>query len=244
MEQQKHDLRFAILIDGDNASYQYLSAIVEEVAKYGIPTVKRIYSDWTKPNNEGWKSTLLDNAITPIQQFAYTTGKNATDSAMIIDAMDLLYTGNVEGFCIVSSDSDFTKLAVRLREEGKLVIGMGEQKTPTPFVKACDRFIYLNIIQPEPSKVKRSRISSKDREILLTLINNTINDLADDSGYASLADVGNLISKKRVDFDPRNYGYYKLSSLVKSLNAYEIDERPTGNPGIKHIYIKNKKEER
>ena len=163
---QNNDKRFAILIDGDNASYQYLNEVVEEVEKYGVPTVNRIYSDWTKPNNEGWKSTLLENAITPIQQFAYTTGKNATDSALIIDAMDLLYTGNVEGFCIVSSDSDFTKLAVRLREEGKLVIGMGEQKTPQPFVKACDGFIYLNIIQPAPTKPKRSKLSVKDRDMV------------------------------------------------------------------------------
>ncbi len=241
---QNNDKRYAILIDGDNASYQYLNAVVEEVAKYGIPTVKRIYSDWTKPNNEGWKSTLLENAITPIQQFAYTTGKNATDSALIIDAMDLLYTGNVEGFCIVSSDSDFTKLAVRLREEGKLVIGMLSLIHTLAFIKACDRFIYLNIIQPSPTKQKRSKLSVKDRDMLLTLITNTINDLADDSGYASLADVGNLINKKRADFDPRNYGYYKLSSLIKDLNAFDIDERPTMNPGIKHIYIKNRKDER
>lgn len=233
------DLRLAVLIDGDNASHNNIESIMEEVNKYGNPTIKRIYGDWTKPNADGWKKELLENAITPVQQFAYTTGKNATDSALIIDAMDILYTSHVEGFCIVSSDSDFTRLATRLREEGKIVIGMGEEKTPLAFIKACDRFIYLSVLN-RPVEEDKSTMTNKDRQNLTKMIRSAINDVADESGYAFLADVGNLVNKRRPDFDPRNYGFYKLTPLIRNLDAFQIDERPTSNPAIKHIYIKNK----
>src|SRR6478609_3831494 len=146
------DLRLAVLIDADNIPYSNVKGMMEEIAKYGTPTFKRIYGDWTKPTLSGWKTVLLENAITPIQQYSYTSGKNSSDSALIIDAMDILYTGGVDGFCIVSSDSDFTRLATRLREAGMKVFGMGEQKTPTAFRAACDKFIYIEILdQPEPS---------------------------------------------------------------------------------------------
>lgn len=234
------DTRLAVLIDGDNASYKRIDEMMEELAKFGVPTIKRIYGDWTKSNADGWKNQLLENAITPIQQFAYTQGKNATDSALIIDAMDILYSNQVDGFCIVSSDSDFTRLATRLREAGKFVIGMGEEKTPSAFIKACDRFIYLSIINPKQSK--KNKINEDKKDSLIQLIQTSIDDVADENGYAFLADVGNLMNKKRPDFDPRNYGFLKLSLLIKSLNEFQIEERQTQNAGVKHVYIKNKKD--
>lgn len=234
------DKRLAVLIDGDNSSYRRIDEMMEELAKFGVPTIKRIYGDWTKPNSDGWKTELLENAITPIQQFAYTVGKNATDSALIIDAMDILYSNVVDGFCIVSSDSDFTRLATRLREAGKFVIGMGEEKTPSAFIKACDRFIYLSVISP--SKNTKNLINENKRTSVINLIRSSIEDVADDNGYAFLADVGNLMNKKRPDFDPRNYGFMKLSLLIKSLKVFEVEERPVGNSNVKHVYIKNKKD--
>src|SRR5512137_435424 len=153
--QNLHDLRLAVLIDADNIPFANVKGMLEEIAKYGTPTFKRIYGDWTKPTVAGWKGVLLENAITPVQQYSYTQGKNATDSAMIIDAMDILYSGKVDGFCIVSSDSDFTRLATRLREAGMKVIGIGERKTPPPFIVACDKFIYLEIINPSVVSVEQ-----------------------------------------------------------------------------------------
>lgn len=234
------DKRLAVLIDGDNSSYKRIDEILEELAKFGVPTIKRIYGDWTKSTSEGWKTELLENAITPVQQFAYTVGKNATDSALIIDAMDILYSKDIDGFCIVSSDSDFTRLATRLREAGKFVIGMGEEKTPTAFIKACDRFIYLSVINPR--KNSKKTISENKRSNLINLIRTSIDDVADDNGYAFLADVGNLMNKKRPDFDPRNYGYMKLSLLIKSLRQFDVEERPVSGSNVKHVYIKNKKD--
>lgn len=251
-----NDLRLAVLIDADNVPYSNIKAVMEEIALYGTPTFKRIYGDWTKPTLSGWKNVLLENAITPIQQYNYTTGKNSTDSAMIIDAMDILYSGKVDGFCLVSSDSDFTRLATRLREAGMKVIGIGEKKTPSPFIVACDKFIYLEIIgkseekkeAPQP-KIRKARGSkpqsepeSDDRipEDVIKLISVTISDLADDSGWAFLGEVGSLIQKKRPDFDSRNYGFNKLTPLIKASNRFEIDERDTGKPHIKHIYVRNK----
>lgn len=248
------DLRFAVLIDADNVPSSHLKEMMEEIAKYGTPTFKRIYADWTKPHVKRWKDLLLENAITPIQQYSYTTGKNATDSAMIIDAMDILYTGRVDGFCIVSSDSDFTRLALRLREAGMMVIGMGENKTPAPFISACDKFIYVEILgsgdeeehrgdtsaapaeRTEPSTVKQ--IDKK----LITKITSSISDLADENGWVFLGELGNLILKKQPDFDPRNYGYKKLLLFIKSLDLMEIDERITekGNGNIKHVYVRIK----
>lgn len=244
MEQEK-DLRLAMLIDADNISYTHIKGMMEELAKYGNPTFKRIYGDWTKPTLTGWKTVLLDNAITPVQQYNYTSGKNATDAAMIIDAMDILYTGRVDGFCLVSSDSDFTRLATRLREAGMRVFGMGEKKTPSAFRAACDKFIYLEILQTDQKKERKKTaasgkttvdksekikppISKKDEE-LINLLTDSINDIADEDGWAYLGELGNLILKKQPDFDARNYGYTKLLQLIKSFDQFEVELRETGS---------------
>ena len=252
------DHRFAVLIDADNVSEKYIQFILDELATEGTITYKRIYGDWTKPALGSWKGVLLDHSITPIQQYSYTVGKNATDSAMIIDAMDILYTGNVEGFCIVSSDSDFTRLATRLREAGMKVIGIGEKKTPAPFIAACEKFIYLEILKPHTeekdekktvkgktvrteqkaqSKIRKNTPLPKD---VIRLIANSIDIVADDEGWAFLGEIGNLISKKRPDFDSRNYGFPKLSDLIRSTDMFETDFRDTNNKGVKHIYIRNR----
>lgn len=246
MEKQK-DLRLAVVIDADNIPFSNVTAMLEEIAKYGLPTFKRIYGDWTKPNLAGWKNVLLENAITPVQQYGYTKGKNATDSAMIIDAMDILYSGKVDGFCIVSSDSDFTRLATRLREAGMLVIGLGEKKTPTPFIAACNKFIYLEILgeqetdgEPDkPEKEKEQATSKLDKKVI-NFIKSTINDLADDTGWAFLGEVGSLLVKKQPNFDPRNYGFKKLAPLIQSIRQFETDERHTDNKNIKHVYVRIK----
>jgi hypothetical protein len=230
--------------------------MLEEIAKYGTPTFKRIYGDWTRPTISGWKSVLLENAITPIQQYSYTKGKNSTDSALIIDGMDILYSGKVDGFCIVSSDSDFTRLATRLREAGMKVIGIGERKTPHPFIVSCDKFIYLEIITSSTAapdtapevrkkgkpvvKKKKTEIPETPASIVKRLIASSITDIADENGWAYLGDVGNLILKKQPDFDPRNFGFPKLTPLIRSLD-FEIDERESGQNHIKHIYIRNRK---
>jgi uncharacterized LabA/DUF88 family protein len=246
------DIRIAVLIDADNIPSTNIKAMMEEIAKYGTPTFKRIYGDWTKPNLANWKSVLLENAITPIQQYSYTTGKNATDSAMIIDAMDILYTGKVDGFCIVSSDSDFTRLATRLREAGMMVIGLGEKKTPSPFIVACDKFIYLEILAVPALEVKIKEETSKGKKgtkaetlkrvdnTTVNLITSTLTDLADDSGWAFLGEVGNLLLKKQPDFDPRNFGFVKLAPLIKSIGHFEIDERETDKKGSKLVYVRVK----
>jgi hypothetical protein len=256
--QTLEDLRLAVLIDADNIPFSNVKGMLEEIAKYGTPTFKRIYGDWTRPTVSGWKQVLLENAITPVQQYSYTKGKNSTDSAMIIDAMDILYSGKVDGFCIVSSDSDFTRLATRLREAGMRVIGIGERKTPSPFIIACDKFIYIEIIDSpvtiqesvQAKKKKGKPVSRKqkdeesDQQIQVRkargLIASSINDLADDNGWAYLGDVGNLILKKQPDFDPRNFGFAKLTPLIRSFD-FEIDERDSGQNNIKHIYIRNRK---
>lgn len=243
------DLRLAVLIDADNIPSRLVGGILEEIAKYGVPTFKRIYADWTKPHVAGWKLVLLDHAITPVQQYSYTTGKNSSDSALIIDAMDILYTGRVDGFCVVSSDSDFTRLATRLREAGMKVFGMGEQKTPSAFRAACDKFIYIEILEHQeagPRQIKladlrkKEKIISKPDKNLVSLITYSINDLADENGWTFLGDLGNLLLKKRPDFDPRNYGFEKLLLLIKSLGHFEIDERETGRKNVKLVYIRVK----
>jgi hypothetical protein len=224
--------------------------MLEEIAKYGTPTFKRIYADWTKPTVSGWKTVLLENAITPIQQYSYTTGKNATDSAMIIDAMDILYSNRVDGFCIVSSDSDFTRLATRLREAGMKVIGIGEKKTPSPFISACEKFIYIEILKQTTAPIakditciieKSTQATNagieKVNNALIKLLTDSINDLADENGWAFLGDLGNLIIKKQTDFDPRNYGFNKMLPLIKSIDVFQVDERDTGNNN-KLVYIK------
>ena len=237
----------AVLIDGDNIPSDYVLEMMEEIAKYGNPTIKRIYGDWTSPSLKKWKKPLLENAISPIQQYAYTKGKNATDSAMIIDAMDILYSNKVEGFCLVSSDSDFTKLATRLREAGMQVIGIGEKKTPNPFIVACDKFIYIEVLK---SKVENQLVKEKENGIGLdtiskkeiNLIKSTINDLSDDDGWAFLGDVGSLLLKKRPNFDSRNYGYQKLTPLISSIGSFEIERREHSNSKHKLIYVKNKRQ--
>lgn len=242
------DLRLAVLIDADNIPYRLITGILEEVAKYGVPTFKRIYADWTKPHVSGWKTVLLDHAITPVQQYSYTTGKNSSDSALIIDAMDILYTGRVDGFCLVSSDSDFTRLSTRLREAGMKVFGMGEQKTPSAFRAACDKFIYIEILgqqEPSPKQIKLSdlrkkEVISKADKTLVSLITTSINDIADENGWAFLGELGNMLLKKRPDFDPRNYGFEKLLPLIRSLDRFDIDERESGRKHIKLVYVKVK----
>jgi Fe-S-cluster formation regulator IscX/YfhJ len=245
------DIRLAVLIDADNIPYHTVKDILEEIAKYGTPTFKRIYGDWTKPTVIGWKNVLLEHAITPVQQYSYTQGKNATDSAMIIDAMDILYSGKVDGFCIVSSDSDFTRLATRLREAGMKVYGIGEKKTPNAFIASCNKFIYIEILaEPEMDVEETTQLKVEKRKQkpsfeklnkeAIKLIASTIDDLADENGWAFLGDVGNLLLKKQPDFDPRNFGFQKLTPLIKSLPQFEIDIRGTDKGGIKLVYIKNK----
>ncbi|HZK39574.1 MAG TPA: NYN domain-containing protein [Clostridia bacterium] len=251
--QKEKDLNLAVLIDSDNVSHRYVKAMMDEIARYGTPTIKRIYGDWTTSTGAGWKAVLLNNAITPIQQYSYTVGKNSTDSAMIIDAMDILYGEKVDGFCIVSSDSDFTRLATRLREAGLKVFGIGEKKTPEPFIAACDKFIYLEILTAQngkkdaPAKSDSGTRSttqkvhaSKITEEVANLIVNSVNDIADDEGWAFLGDVGNMLIKKQPAFDSRNYGYTKLTPLIKSTDLFDIDQRDTSNRGIKHIFIRDK----
>jgi Fe-S-cluster formation regulator IscX/YfhJ len=246
------DLRIAVLIDADNVPYANVKEMLEEIAKYGTPTFKRIYADWTMPTVSGWKKVLLENAITPVQQYGYTTGKNSTDSAMIIDAMDILYSGRVDGFCIVSSDSDFTRLATRLREAGMKVIGMGEKKTPTPFISACEKFIYLEILKPQPLPEKATTTKAakqtpqtgdtlnKIDQAFIKRIADSINDVADENGWAFLGELRNLLFKKQPDFDPRNYGFSKMLPLIRSLDQFQLDERETDKPNMKRVYVKIK----
>lgn len=284
----QQDRRMAVLIDADNAPRKSLKSIMEEIAVYGNPTIKRIYGDWTQPNMNSWKQSLLENAITPIQQYGYTTGKNSTDSAMIIDAMDILYSGRVEAFCLVSSDSDFTRLAVRLREAGMTVIGLGEKKTPGAFIKACDKFVYIEILSGKdekngkkpvaPPKPKNGRENGQaikgvaasaqpeapgtNREVsdaaesdakqsahvhsplpphIIEFIAGAIDDVGDEDGWAYLGEVGSLIQKKQPDFDPRNFGFKKLTLLIESCDCFAVEARENVQKGNgKLIYISNR----
>ena len=249
-----NDNRFAVLIDADNVSEKYIKFILDELSNEGIITYKRIYGDWTKPALGSWKNVLLANSITPIQQYGYTTGKNATDSAMIIDAMDILYAGNIEGFCIVSSDSDFTRLASRLRESGKYVVGMGEKKTPTAFIAACNKFKYLEVLVQNVSPVNPDTGSSASnaaeiapleavrtsvdliRKAVLTIVDET----SDDDGWAPLSGIGNTLIKRFPDFDVRNYGFIKLTPFIKSLGSFEIKSMASKDLNVKLIYIKKR----
>jgi uncharacterized protein (TIGR00288 family) len=233
----------AVLIDADNISSLHVKEMMEEVAKYGNPTIKRIFGDWTSPGLAKWKKVLLENAITPIQQYGYTKGKNATDSAMIIDAMDILYTAEVDGFCLVSSDSDFTRLATRLREAGKQVIGIGEKKTPNPFIVACDIFIYLEVLknQSEEKPEDKARVvHEKITRKVVNLITSTVNDLSDEEGWAFLGDVGSLLLKKKPNFDSRIYGFQKLTPLINSIGKFDIEQRENTKSRHKLIFIRNK----
>lgn len=247
----KTELKLAVLIDADNVPYSNIKGMLEEIARYGTPTFKRIYGDWTKPTLSGWKTVLLENAITPVQQYSYTSGKNSSDSALIIDAMDILYTGQVDGFCIISSDSDFTRLATRLREAGKKVFGIGEKKTPSAFIAACNKFIFIEILQKEnkeepPAKPVSKRAGKKKSEApginpaLQKMIIAGINDLADEDGWVFLSTIGNHIIKKDPSFDPRNYGFKKLLDIVKNIPAIEMEERTTGKNSVAHLWVRLK----
>jgi len=239
------NIQLAVLIDADNAQPAIIEGLLAEIAKFGTANVKRIYGDWTSNRLRGWKEHLLEFSIQPIQQFGYTTGKNATDSAMIIDAMDLLYAERFDGFCIVSSDSDFTKLASRIREAGLTVYGFGEHKTPSPFVAACDKFIYTEVLRSEEEDDKQRSFDRKSTNELkqdtklVNLIRNAIEASSDENGWAHLGQVGSHIAKQSPDFDPRNYGYQKLGELVSAIKLFKVEERSTGNGHSSDIYIKD-----
>ena len=260
---EQNERRFAVLIDADNVSPKYIKYILDEVSDIGIATYKRIYGDFTKSALGSWKNVLLDNSITPVQQYGYTTGKNATDSAMIIDAMDILYSGNCDGFVLVSSDSDFTRLAVRLREAGMKVYGMGEKKTPKPFIVACDKFVYIEVIRaaaqqaaqqekesvPQKSSKKSSKKAAQQAvsapaasavpQDMVELIADSLENLCDEDGYTLMGKLSNLLMKKQPDFDPRNYGFSKLSKMIKSLDRFEVDVRQVGDNNT-DIYVRDK----
>ena len=250
------NLRLAVLIDAENVPRNCIKSVMEEIAIYGVPTIKRIYGDWTSPNIAGWKVSLLENAITPVQQYSYTTGKNSSDSAMIIDAMDILYSDKTDGFVIVSSDSDFTRLAIRLREAGQRVIGMGERKTPSAFIAACDKFTYIEVIRAgaedtEPAENggkphyrekshAKMRAAMKVPDSVVQIIADSVSDLAGDNGAVFMGELGNLILKKQPDFDHRNFGYKSLSALIKTLDRFEVEFRQTTDPNIKHVFVRDK----
>ena len=237
--------KLAVLIDADNAQPAIVDGLLSEIAKYGTANVKRIYGDWTLPGLKGWKEVLLEYSIQPIQQFGYTSGKNATDSALIIDAMDLLYTAKFDGFCIVSSDSDFTKLASRIREAGLFVYGFGEKKTPKAFVSACDKFIFTEVLRSQDEyseKIKRRTTNElKTDTKLVNLLRNAVEASSDDSGWAHLASVGSNVAKQAPEFDPRNYGYKKLGELAAATKLFQIEERTVGDGPSKSVYLKDKR---
>lgn len=236
--------KLAVLIDADNAQPGHAKDLLDEVAKYGTAHVKRAYGDWTSTRLKGWKDQLLTQSIQPIQQFGYTRGKNATDSAMIIDAMDLLYSNRFDAFCIVSSDSDFTRLAARIRESGLMVYGFGEKKTPDPFVAACDKFIYTEILGAKPEEQaalqKRSAAQLKQDKALINLLRNAIDAASDEDGWAGLGGVGSIITKQRPNFDSRSYGYGKLSDLIGATTLFDIERRSPGDGRPKVMYVRNK----
>ncbi len=246
MTQNEVQRKLAVLIDADNAQPAILDGLITEIAKYGIASVKRIYGDWTNPKLKGWKDNLLDYAIQPVQQFEYTSGKNATDSAMLIDAMDLLYTERLDGFCIVSSDSDFTRLASRIREAGLMVLGFGEKKTPRPLVNACDKFIYTEILRKDDTsaatlKKRTSAVKLRSDTKLVNLLRSAVENAAGESGWAYLGNVGHSISNQAPEFDPRNYGYIKLGELIKATGLFEINERSSDNSPAKSVYVRDKR---
>ncbi len=249
----EHDRKMAVLIDADNVSDKYIKYIFDEISNHGTPTYKRIYGDWTNPSLSSWKSVLLKYSITPIQQYGYTTGKNSTDSALIIDAMDILYSKNVDGFCIVSSDSDFTRLAARLREAGMYVVGIGEKKTPLPFITACEKFKYLEVLAAVPTnhdKTQAAAVKTEKTTVpqdgmasieeLINTIRTIVNETSDDDGWAFLGEVGKRLNKRYPDFDTRNYGHAKLTPLISSLKQFEIQSRKSSRPHITLKYIRNK----
>ena len=235
----------ALLIDGDNARPKIIAGLLAEIANYGTASVKRIYGDWTKPNLNGWKECLLEHSIQPVQQFAYTTGKNATDGAMIIDAMDLLYTGRFSGFCIVSSDSDFARLAARIREQGVTVYGFGERKTPKPFVAACDTFIYVENLTEAHTEEPASTEPALTRDVELDrLLSSAVDTAAGDDGWANLGAVGSNLSRLASDFDSRSWGYKKLKDLMEAHPSYQVASRSTGDGKTPNTYVRRTKTSR
>jgi uncharacterized LabA/DUF88 family protein len=234
--------KLAVLIDADNAQAAIAAELLAEIAKYGIASVKRAYGDWTTSRLNGWKEHLHKHAIQPMQQFSYTQGKNSTDSSLIIDAMDLLHTKRFDGFCLVSSDSDFTRLATRLRESGMTVYGFGEKKTPNPFVSACDKFIYTEILRPqyqEATEIEAGASLVTLKEILTTSINAISRD-DDEEGWVTLSGVGGYISKNHSSFDPRNYGCLKLGELVNKQDFIDVRSQADNSHKI-HLYVRLKK---
>ena len=244
--------KLAVLIDADNAQAACLPELLSEVARYGTATVKRAYGDWTTPNLKAWKETLHKHAVQPVQQFRYTQGKNSTDSALIIDAMDLLYTGHLHGFCLVSSDSDFTRLATRLRESGAAVFGFGEKKTPEPFVAACDKFIYTEILRPEAIVTAQQKLPARDEETLSApattilapakalqaSLSQAIESSAKENGWAAMGAVGTMMQKIDPAFDARNYGFPKFGALVRSQPFAEVKEVSTGDGSTTALYVR------
>ena len=237
------DKRFAVLIDADNVSDKYIKPLLDEISNDGVITYKRIYGDWTRPALSSWKQVLLNYSITPIQQYNYTQGKNSTDSAMIIDAMDILHSGSVDGFAIVSSDSDFTRLAARLRESGMYVVGMGEKKTPNPFIAACNRFVYLeNLGQTQQADAPKQE--EGEAAVSVKAIKNTIgtiiDEISDDDGWANLSEVGNILLKRYPSFDVRSYGFTKLTPFIKSLGMFELYSVPSEKGNVRVMYVRRK----
>jgi len=238
MALQKNE-RLAVLIDADNAKSDVVAELLAEISRYGTATIKRAYGDWTTPNLRGWKEVLNQHAIQPVQQFRYTTGKNATDSALIIDAMDLLHAGRLDGFCLVSSDSDFTRLATRVRESGLVAYGIGERHTPLAFVAACDKFIYTEILRGEPAAIVEPPVASEDVPALPDLqpmLMAAVQATAREDGWAMLGPVGSLIAKSNPAFDARNYGFAKLSELVRKQSYLETRDVPMGE-GINNFHV-------
>jgi uncharacterized LabA/DUF88 family protein len=244
MEQANGQRKLAVLIDADNSQPSIINALLAEIAKYGVASVRRIYGDWTTPNLRGWKDVLLEQAIQPIQQFRYTVGKNATDSALIIDAMDLLYSEKLEGFCIVSSDSDFTRLASRIREAGLVVYGFGEKKTPKPFVGACDKFVYTEILREDErsgSRGKKSTTELNRDTMLINLLRSAVESSANEGGWAYLGQIGQYIANQSPEFDPRNYGYRKLGDLFKATQFFDVDEQRSADSRGISVYVRDKR---
>ncbi|NCD05581.1 MAG: NYN domain-containing protein [Spirochaetia bacterium] len=246
--------KFAVLIDSENISSNYINIIFDEISKEGTATYKRIYGDWTK-NDSKWKKVLLEYSIVPIQQYSYTKGKNATDSAMIIDAMDILYSSNVDGFCLVSSDSDFTRLASRLRESGKTVIGMGESKTPKPFIAACEKFKFLDILlcaaenedncpDNQEEKIIPPLKQSAELQPIIKAIKTIVNETSDESGWLNAGTLGSILVKRFPEFDVRNFGFSKMTPFLESINTVETKRENLGNNGVQIVYVKNKKRRR
>ncbi len=244
--------KFAVLIDSDNISSKYVQIIFDEISKEGIATYKRIYGDWTKGDSK-WKKILLEYSINPIQQFNYTKGKNATDSSMIIDAMDILYTSDVDGFCLISSDSDFTRLASRLREAGKTIIGMGESKTPKPFISACEKFKFLDKLlcaaenqencsnEHDENKLRQQLEQNIELKPLIKAIKTIVNEASDEDGWLNVGTLGSILVKRNPEFDVRNYGFSKMTALLESINSVEIKRVDKGGNGAQIVYVKNKK---